>query len=624
MRLVEQSDEAQARKDYTEAIKALQQATQLVPEDMDLRYKLAMALMKADRLPEMFRVLRQAALKHPGHPEIANGLLSYWRMFDEQGLFNTTEKTSTVLRVLGKPDHVAKGPDRTRYVYGFMAIESRDGVENNHQTVDLRGLKPEDLKPSEFVEVSLDGRGWTVGHRTTNQNSTLAEYVLPGQKVQNWEELFSIQRLHDAAKLPVRQIAENMMNSLAQQVPTRQYRIVEEQPDSVLYEWKVPAANGTSAQHELARLIRGKRDVHRIAFVAKRTEISSELRDRWLKILKEAKLTPVGPSNVKTQTQTQMSTPKTAKADSQRALQMWRLGQHLSTAVFAHAQREEALAKEQLVLAFRITREFGVQMPPPFELTEAPATNVTRAIDYLLVQTPRAMRASLDNTLIATFEASARSRTLSMLASNRDLVNKSMPLLRKAASGSRLPSEWMTTLEERVRANATPDELRKVVSKLHADAISYFATQKAQEQSNPRSIQKNQVRSVPTRKERKMETKPSSQQLLMEGSKLAEITADGEVWIAGNKVGDITADGEIWVDGDKEGEITSDGEVWKAGDKVGDVTSEGEVWRNGEKIGSIEENGDVWLEGSNVGTVQGGELRNAAIVLFYDFYDLSN
>ena len=39
------------------------------------------------------------------------------------------------------------------------------------------------------------------------------------------------------------------------------------------------------------------------------------------------------------------------------------------------------------------------------------------------------------------------------------------------------------------------------------------------------------------------------------GAKVAEITKDGEIWIAGDRAGTITPDGELWVSGDKEGDL---------------------------------------------------------------------
>lgn len=112
------------------------------------------------------------------------------------------------------------------------------------------------------------------------------------------------------------------------------------------------------------------------------------------------------------------------------------------------------------------------------------------------------------------------------------------------------------------------------------------------------------------------------QRIEMFGTRLIEITAEGEVWVDGDKAGDITADGEIWVAGDKEGDVTADGEVWKAGNKVGDVTKDGGVWREGNHVGNVEADGTIWVDGSRQGTFKGGNPAHAAAVVFFGFFGI--
>ncbi|MEP3480595.1 MAG: hypothetical protein ABJZ55_15200 [Fuerstiella sp.] len=107
------------------------------------------------------------------------------------------------------------------------------------------------------------------------------------------------------------------------------------------------------------------------------------------------------------------------------------------------------------------------------------------------------------------------------------------------------------------------------------------------------------------------------------GSKVAEITKDGEIWIGGDRAGTITLDGEIWVGGEKEGDLTTGGEVWKAGEKVGDITDKGEVWHDGNEIGTVEKDGTIWNGSSRAGTYKGGDPRHAAVIVFYGFFETS-
>ena len=113
-----------------------------------------------------------------------------------------------------------------------------------------------------------------------------------------------------------------------------------------------------------------------------------------------------------------------------------------------------------------------------------------------------------------------------------------------------------------------------------------------------------------------------AQVIHLHGSKVAEVTREGEVWINGDKAGEITAEGEIWVAGEKQGDLTREGEVWKAGEKVGDVTTDGEVWFDGNEVGTVDADGTIWIGSSREGSFTGGHPSQAAVVVFYGFFDL--
>ena len=603
LRLSIAADKAIANEKFDEAIHSLKSAIKLAPEDVELQHKLAMTLLKADRLSEMWQVLRSAARRAPNHDKVSRAFLSYWMMFDRQGLFNTDETIDKVIQVLGKPDSVAAGPDRDRYVYGFVALEVKHGQRNVHQTIDLRGVTPKMLNPRDIVVMTMDDAGRKAGHRVVNRGTTMAEWILPGEKVQNWTQLVSIQRMHGlaAAGQSPKQVADGMLASLTKQHPKAKYRFITASDDSVLYEWKIPDSDTQPAQHEIARLIKGQVDMHRVAIVIKQPEMPEALHKQWVQILSDAKL----------QLTSSLKERSTTEPDAQEITdqQAWNLGRYLSVAVFAHARKQEETAKQNLVSAFRLARELNIDMPKPFELTDNTVENVSRAIDYLVVKTPPRLRQRMSEARVGTYELAARTFTLAMICSNADLVEKSMKMIRAASEKSDMPDGLIAALDEQTKVGASPDQIRGMIQKLHADAAIYLSRQ-----TNSRAKQTNPTAT----KEKKV-----SQLLTMNGSKLGEITADGEVWIAGNKVGDITDEGEIWVAGVKEGEITEKGEIWKAGNKVGDFTSDGEIWRESEQIGSIESNGDIWVNGLNVGNAKGGDARHAAAVLFYGFYDLS-
>ncbi|MEM8735769.1 MAG: hypothetical protein AAGG44_16180 [Planctomycetota bacterium] len=606
VQLVQAADRAIADKDFAKAIGSLKQAVKIFPDDMDLQFKLASTLLEADRMPEMWSVLRNAARKQPEHPDIARGLLSYWRMYDQQGLFNCGKETiETIIKVLGRPDQIVNGPDRDRYLWGFLAVEVKHGQKTVYQCLDMRGLTSEILEPLEFVDLGSDGKR-VPGHRTINKSTSMVEFVLPGESVQNWTQLLSVQRMHGLAKqkASVRQIAEGMMDSLAETNPQRKYRILDESEDgqSVTFEWTAPASGKYQAQHEIVRMMRGAIDIHRIALVVRGTEqMDPTLRSNWLSLFSNASLKSTGTAE----------RPAANLGDYETA---WLLGHHLSIAVLAHAQRNESIAKPNLLKSLQLVKRLKANLPKPFERTADDSENVARAVRYLYEDTLAELyRQQLPVEQIATFEVSARINTLFMLGASRELTEKSMVMIKKAAKRSPLPGSVFAPLDEVVSNGSSPEVIRATITGIQRDVKSRLSSSQPNEVAVP---QEPNVRHASSDK--------GSQVLYLNGAKAGEITSSGEVWIAGDKVGDITSDGEIWVRGVKEGDVTSEGEVWKSGNKVGDITQTGEIWREGNRLGSIEKNGDIWIDGTQVGSIEGGSARNAAAVLFFGFYQLKN
>ena len=202
---------------------------------------------------------------------------NFWNIFDQKGLFNVGAPMQKVADTLGKPDHEKNSPTRRRLVYGYQAIDGKNGKV--HEILDLRGLSKEHCMPTEFISTDLDGRRMAMQlSRVNNRIVTSAEYVLPHEQIQNWSELVNIQRLHGQANrgASLKQIVEEMMASLKKTNPDRQFRILDEKSASILFEWKTTGGENSAPQHEIVRVFSGPVDVHRMAYVKKVTSLMEE------------------------------------------------------------------------------------------------------------------------------------------------------------------------------------------------------------------------------------------------------------------------------------------------------------------------------------------------------------
>lgn len=287
------------KKDAAAAIAEMKKALALAPNVAEYYNQLALAYYHNKQMNEMWIQLRKGSRIDPSHELLAKGLVAYWQAFDKQGLFNTGSSGQAIRQALGKPDSDIANPSdksRTRLIYGFLAVELHD--DQVHQILDLRGLTNDHFQPQEIITVDLDGRGWSVAYRANNRYTATAEYTLPNERIQEWTELVSIQRMHRMGiKDPdLEQVAEGMMTNLRKTNPDAEYRFLEKDDDSVLLEWKTAGNENGAAQHEIVRLFKSSRDLHRIAYVQKTDSLDKETRERWVKILKSAVLKPTDSS----------------------------------------------------------------------------------------------------------------------------------------------------------------------------------------------------------------------------------------------------------------------------------------------------------------------------------------
>lgn len=115
----------------------------------------------------------------------------------------------------------------------------------------------------------------------------IMEYVPDGQTLDNWSQLLTIQYFGPVAITP-HVLMEQARDRMQARCPNVFWKIIGQDAGSVLYEWRVSQCPALTDQHEVARLMRGIDGLHRIAYVAKVTELSQPQRDKWIKTFSEA------------------------------------------------------------------------------------------------------------------------------------------------------------------------------------------------------------------------------------------------------------------------------------------------------------------------------------------------
>lgn len=176
----------------------------------------------------------------------------------------------------GNPNFLGK------QLYGFIFRNGEMIREINPNF--MRGLRVEEgIGP-----FPKDERDWKQGHATTGANPVTFEYVLPGETVQNWTELVSVQILSgislnvDVAKFVADVEAQH--KSRKPGCAQVRHQILASTPISMLYEQTLVDCAPLRNEYSIRKTIRGLRAMSEVSY-ARTSEFSEAERKKWVEIV---------------------------------------------------------------------------------------------------------------------------------------------------------------------------------------------------------------------------------------------------------------------------------------------------------------------------------------------------
>ena len=140
----------------------------------------------------------------------------------------------------------------------------------------------------------FDGRKWEVGfsHFPSSSKGGI-EYVLSGESVTNWSELVTSQFATGLEGANLEQWLESFIHSMSERYTTFNWSRIPTDDKTLLFEWSHQGGDVWPAQHEIKRAIQIDDSLYFLAYVKKTKDLEKDVREQWIKILKEAKLTPI-------------------------------------------------------------------------------------------------------------------------------------------------------------------------------------------------------------------------------------------------------------------------------------------------------------------------------------------
>ena len=442
----------------TGAITLLKTAVRLQPQNASYQHKLAKCYLAAEKYQPMWIHLRKAAMLDPTNQEYAQDFLRMWRFHDLQGTINVGTPEGIVLKSLGEPDKIVEASDTRRLIYAFMAVDCTEGQDQAYavaKATDLRGLTEDAARAIDRVDVSIDPAKWKVAHHQVSKSSENIEFTTNGEQIQNWSELFSQQRfpgLTRAGGSPSKMFA-SIRNSLLAIDAAAEVTVISESPNEILYHWVISAKQDNPAQHEIAKIIKGRNDLYRVAYVKKTKRLSPTEFSTWKTIIGNSSLVPV----------------VQPKADSNNRLWSWQLGKNLAFASLLRAQQapDEAV-KSVLLKMSSASQSLKVSIPAPDKLTGDVNADTAAAIEFLLSGAGKPVFNDIQNRFgneqAALFELAIKSTLLTFLYQPGDSMSQSLAtaIKRSAVQADLEESIWQPLLSM-VQEEATRAELSDAV-----------------------------------------------------------------------------------------------------------------------------------------------------------------
>lgn len=153
------------------------------------------------------------------------------------------------------------------------AAQLKEAHEFNSRAKTNTGATPAGQK----AERQIDSRLWQVGYQAGNATQQVTEFVLPGQTVQTWQELFTRQLFVDPQhRLTADRVANEIRKRLAPDCKNFQWNFLKQDAAETIYQWSHDGCNTFPPQFEVARLTQTTRGVCRWAYASKRVPVSDK------------------------------------------------------------------------------------------------------------------------------------------------------------------------------------------------------------------------------------------------------------------------------------------------------------------------------------------------------------
>lgn len=143
---------------------------------------------------------------------------------------------------------------------------------------------------AEQVDLQLDPGEWVLEERSGTPSAAMTGYVPANESAEHWTRFVTVETYSYAAfPFPgVDQALGEQRSGLLSCCPEMQWTELARSERGAVYEWKIAGCEGVPDQHEVGRVMAGRRTWARVSFTVEGT-MDAATREEWIRRLNAAR-----------------------------------------------------------------------------------------------------------------------------------------------------------------------------------------------------------------------------------------------------------------------------------------------------------------------------------------------
>lgn len=265
----------------------LEKSVKANPNDLAAQANYAQSMFLIRSYPKAWEHLMVAYKLDPNHSGVQKGIDALVDSLTLLGPFTVGMPKDSVVGLLGEPRQVVPAKLGDRLVYAHWVVQLKDNQV--HEIIDLRGATEELFSPDEIFDAQFE-RDWRPAFRKKQGKRSFTVMYTDDQIMNNATEQITVERILGGGNSSIKEIVAKLQSDGEKGLKTR-YRVLQEDEESAIIAANAEATGGQPARHGLVKVMRGKKDLHRLTYtILANEEPSREIQMKWLGFFQKAKL----------------------------------------------------------------------------------------------------------------------------------------------------------------------------------------------------------------------------------------------------------------------------------------------------------------------------------------------